>query len=555
MRRGPRGLAGLWAILLALALVAAACGTDDDEPPADVGLPGDEEEDVGDPVYGGRVVVGLEAESNSFLPGEASLASPGINVAYAIFDPLVKYDEDGEPRPYLAESLEPNDALDEWTLTLRPGVEFHDGTPLDAEALKYNFDNLLNVEGAVTAGALRDVESMDVVDELTVRYNLSAGNAAFPDLLTGMIGMPFSPAAHQQFGEDAGSNPVGTGPFVFQSWQRDNQLVVTRNDNYWQEGLPYLDEIVFRPMPDEETRVASLQTGDIDAMQSLRQSIIRQLLDNDDVRTHTFVGNNAGGAIFNTERPPVDDSRVRRALAYALDQDQLIEVLGGTGLSPAATQWFSPDSPWYSERVAEAWPNNDPERARELIEEYANDPNRSDGQAPGSPVRVEFNTPPDPSLIEMAQTYQAFWNAIGVDVQINQFEQAAHIQNAIAGDFMINIWRMGEQLDPYTTLHNSFEDPAVMPTNFTNFHDEVVAENLAILRESTDFDERYAAVEAIMMHFTEQVPNTWTAHTVTAIGANPVVRNITGWEFPDGTRGDGIPAAQVMWGFVFREDA
>ena len=569
---GTRGTTrwALVALLAALSLIAAACGGDVDGDP-DIADPGDDifeddpEEviDEGDPVTGGSIEVGLEAETANWLPSTGNWASSGYNVAYAIYDSLMARTADGFIEPYLAESLVPNEELTEFTLTLRPDVVFHDGTPLDAAAIKDNFDNYLKAEGSVLAGQLTDVESFEVTGPLTGVYTLSQANAAFPDLLTTASGMPFSPTAAAEQGEDFPSNPVGTGAYRFVDWQRDSRLVVERFDDYWQEGLPYLDQITFRPIPDEDTRLQSLLAGDVDAMTSLRQSIVRQAIEADDIDTSLFLGNNGGGAIFNTLVPPVDDQRVRLALAHAVDQEALVDVLGGTGITPPQNQWFSPDSPFYSEEVAEAWPEFDVEMASELLDDYRNDPERSDGLAPGAPVSIQFNCPPDPSLLELSQAYQAYWSSVGVEVELQAVEQAAHIANAIgspesdppfAGDYMINCWRMGGQGDPYTVLSNAFGPVAEQPLNYTNFRDEVVAENLETLRTSTNFDERYAATEAIMLHFTDEVPNLWTGGTAVMIATVPPVNNVADWELPDGTPGSGIPDAVTRWASVWVEE-
>ena len=460
----------LFAVLAVLGLVAAACGGDDDDGGGSGGgttAPDEERPDPGDPVYGGSITVGLEAETNSWLPGSANFANPGINVALAIYDPMMRRDENGEHQPYLAQSLESNDDLTEWTLTLRDGVQFHDGTPLDADAVKTVFDDYIKADGSNLAGQVEDVESLEVVDDLTVVYRLSQPNAAFGDVLAGAVGWVFSPTAAEAAGEDAGSRPVGTGPFVFGEWQRDNRLVLTKNENYWQEGLPYLDQIIFRPIPDEDTRIQSLASGDIDVIQSLRQSAIRQIRDISGVTSFEHIGNNSGSAIFNTGRPPFDDVRVRQAIAYALNQDDLIEVLGGTGLTPPHTQYFSPDSPWFSEAAAAAWPTNDPDEAARLLDEYTSDPNRSDGKAAGDPVTFQFDCPPDPSLIELSQVYQAQWGAVGIQVNLNQVEQATHVSQAIAGDFDAKCWRVGSQDDPYRVFSDAFGEGS--PLNFTRF--------------------------------------------------------------------------------------
>jgi len=511
--------------------------------------------DPGAPVSGGHLRVALEGETNNWLPGRGNHVAPAaLTVAMALFDPLVKLDHEGRFRPYLAESITPNDEFDAWTLRLRPGVQFHDGTPLNAEAIKWNFDNLHKRPGSVTYGSIRDVESVEVIDDLTVVYQLSQAIVPFPDMLTRAVGWPVSPTAVERLGDEAGLYPVGTGPFELVEWRRDDRMELQRNDNYWQDGLPYLDGITFRPLPDEDARLASLISGDMDVIQTLRQHIVARLRGLSGIHLYEQVGNSSGSAIFNAEVPPVDDARVRQALAWALDPEALIEVLGGQGITPMQTQYFNENNVWYSPRVAEAWPHSNPQKARELLDDYMNDPQRSDGLAPGDPVSVEMMCLPEQSLIDLAQMYQAFWTAVGVNVRLRQIEQATQVQSAISGDYMITCWRSSNEQDPYTIMTSDYGPPDVQPLNYTNFTHPLLDEKIEVLRLEPDFDERYAAVEDIMMLFTEQVPSTWTGSTPAAVAVQPRVRNIKGWTFPDGTPGDGMPVAQVSWAQVWMLD-
>jgi peptide/nickel transport system substrate-binding protein len=536
--------------LVGLLLGGAACGGGDgdgggSEP--EEGAVSDISEQ-GDPVDGGEIVVGLEAETNSWLPGKATFNQPGVNVAYAIYDPLMHRTADGALEPYLAESLEPNAELTEWTLTLRPDVLFHDGTPLDGQAMKTIFDDYLKAPGSNTAASLAEVTSLDVVDDLTVVYRLSQANAAFPELLVSSPGWPFSPTAAARFGEDAGANPVGTGPFKFVSWQRDSNLVVEKNEDYWQEGLPHLDKITFRPMPDEDTRLASLQSGDIDVMQSLRQSTVIRARDLDGFDNYEHLGSNSGGGTVNTSRPPFDDIRVRQALAYALDQEAIIEVLGGAGVTPPTTQFYSEDSPYWSQKVADAYPGYDPEKAQELYDDYVNDPERSDGKPVGTPLSFTYSCPPDPTLNEVAQLVQSLYGALGAQVQLEQIEQAAWIQKMLARDYDTGCTRVGADRDPYIVLDAAFTDG---PLNMTAFQSPEIDAQLDILRTTTDLEARKAAVEEIGLVLNENVPNTFSGGTLTVMAAREAVKNIDGWVFPDGTEGNGAASAQVMWGHVW----
>jgi peptide/nickel transport system substrate-binding protein len=540
----------LWA-LAAVGLIAAGCGGGDDDDAAGSGEATGAENEIseqGDPVSGGSITVGLEAETNSWLPGNGSFSNAGTSVAYAIYDPLMRRDADGEMHPYLAESVEPNAELTEWTLKLRPDITFHDGTPLNAEALKTVFDDFLKAPGTNTAGGLADV-TMEIVDDLTVVYKMAEPNAAWPDQLGLSVGWPFSPTAAAAAGADAGSKPVGTGPFVFDSWERDNRLVVKKNPNYWQEGLPYLDEIVFRPIPDEDTRISSLSSGDIDVLQTLRQASGVRVRDLDGVDSYEALGNTTGVNIFNTTAPPLDDVRVREALARAVDQEQIIEIQGGAGVVPPSTQPFNEADPFYSEAVADAWATYDPEAARELMDEYVNDPERSDGKAPGEPVAFRYDCPPDPSLVDMSQLYQSFWGEIGAEVELRQVEQATHISEAIGGEYQAKCFRAGLDRDPLPTLSDAFgEDSSI---NFTRFTDPSIEENLDALGATSDLEERQSLVEDIMLTVNENFPMTYHGSTLAVLGAQDAVKNLGGWTFPDGTEGSGTPGATTMWGFVW----
>ncbi len=541
---------------LVVGLVVAACAPAED-PEGPVGEPADDEETVdepGDPVHGGSVTVGIEAETAGWAPWSDTWSPPGWMVARSFYDTLLDRNEDGEPEPFLAESFEPNEEFTVWTMTLREGVEFHDGEPLNAEAVVANIERHRE-PGSVTGAAVGPIDDVAAEDELTVVFTLDQPHVAFADYFTAQAGVVVSPASIED--ETASSEPVGTGPFVFESWQRDQQLEVSRNENYWLDDLPYLDEVVFRPIPDEDARLQSLFSGDVDVMQTLRQSIVAQARDrSDEYNLYEAIGNNSGSTIFNTAVPPFDDVRVREAYAYAINQDELIEVLGGTGISPPARGLFNPNSPWYVDEIDDLWPSQDLERAQEAIDSYVEDPDRSDGEEPGTPVSFDFDTPPDPSLLETSSVYQAQVGQIGMEMSIQTVEQAVHIQQAVGeapefvGDFQAKIWRVGNEADP-DTLVPFFAEGS--PTNFTNYVDEEVFGLLIEARQTPEFEERRDLYHQIQQILTEDIPFTLTGHTMSMIGTAPNVYGFDSWELPDGTPGVGHPESIGRWHSIWQD--
>jgi peptide/nickel transport system substrate-binding protein len=560
---GPRSqsplVARLLVILALISLVAAACGGGSDDKSTDKGEGGivknEDDADEGKPVLGGTLIYGVEAESAGWQPCVDSFSDSGTMVMRAIYDPLMNRAADGKVEPWLAESLTPNDTFTEWTIKLRTGVKFHDGTVFDTAALKANFD-AAKVPTSRCAGAVAPIKELQVIDATTAKYVLNSPYGPFAELLTGSF--QFSPANAAAKGADVSANPVGTGPFVFKSWERDSKLTLEKNPNYWQKGKPYLDSVIVKPIPDEDARLASVSSGEVDIMFTLRQQYVKQARDlGDAVKRYELIGNVSGGSIFNVTMPPVDDKRIRQALAHAVIQEDLVKILGGEGITPVSTQFFSKDSPWYSKKVEAGAPKYDLAKAKSLVDAYVKDPARSDKKPVGTPVEVTFNCPPDPTLVAVAQGYQQMAAAAGIKMELKQVEQATHINNAVgkppytSADYMINCWRLGGQGDPDSILFNQYAPPEGQAANVTNYNNPEVQALLKTARESADFDERYAAYEKVGLIFNEDVPQIWTGATAASTVSKPTVKGFLNFTFPDGkTKGkveQAVPILAQMW--------
>jgi peptide/nickel transport system substrate-binding protein len=249
------------AALLVLGLVAGACGGGDDDTSGDGGpgasavtLPEDAMPPVNTdtPQPGGTLVYGLAGETIGWDPSTSQWGPWGMTEARTFFDTLTIFDENGEIQPYLAESFTPNDDYSSWVVKLRPGVTFHNGEELTAQVLKDNWDFF--TASPLVGAIFERIESTTVLNDLELRADMVGQWVNFPKAFTTQIGVVMAPESLAADGPERANNPIGTGPFVFDEWIQDRYLRVVKNDDYWQEGLPYLDEIEFQPIPDPTSR-------------------------------------------------------------------------------------------------------------------------------------------------------------------------------------------------------------------------------------------------------------------------------------------------------------
>jgi ABC-type transport system substrate-binding protein len=487
---------------------------------------------------GGTLIYGLEAETDGYDPVNSRFAASGTLVANAIFDPLMTWNEDFEPTPYLAKSVTPAEDFMSWEIELRDGISFHDGEPLNAAAV-VSFINAQK-ESALLGAALRPIDGAEAVDGddagLLVRVNMNMPWAAFPANLTAQGGLISSPSMLDD--EDASRNPVGTGPFVFQSWEEGAQLTVVRNEDYWRtdaEGnqLPYLDTVEFRPITDTQSRVDALRANDVDVIHiSDPQGVntLREMADEGDVQITYSVGESDEGLILlNNEVAPVDDVRIRRAIAHAIDREAYFSV---AGVDPADDAYgvFRPDSPWY---VETDYPTYDPEEATRLVEEY---------EAEVGPATLTLKTSAVTANITNAQFVAEELNAVGIDTEVASVEQTVLISDALAGNYQAQSWRQFGSQDPdgeYIWWHSSMTEPPIA-LNMARIRNDAVDEAMDTGRSNPDEDARTAAYADLQQAFADQVPYVFLYHVTWAVASQNQVRGITGQPLPDGGTSPGV---------------
>jgi peptide/nickel transport system substrate-binding protein len=322
------------------------------------------------PRRGGILRISAAANPSSLDPATGGAGSDHV-ILYTIYDTLVEWDYTTlEPKPGLAESWTFSDPTT-LVLNLRKGITFHDGTPFDAEAVKFNIERNKTDKRSNIKADLVNVASVDVTGSHQVTLRLAKPDAALPGILSDRAGMMVSPTAIKAKGY-LDRTPVGCGAYDFVSWTDNDRIVLKRNETYWKSGRPYLDGIEFAIIPELTTGLRSVIAGQNDFIYSLpaRQKPILDRARNLQVVTAPTVY--CVQFYLNWARPPFDNLKVRQALNFAVDRDAFVKAAFGE--AGEAARMNLPSSHWaYDKSVAELYPY-DPAKARELLAEagYAN---------------------------------------------------------------------------------------------------------------------------------------------------------------------------------------
>ncbi len=527
----PRLVAG--AVLLVFTMVCLACGSGSSPSATDGGNAGVVEESVG-AQPGGELVYGLEAESDGWNPSNSKWAPSGLMVARAVFDTLTAYDADLNAQPFLAEKLTPNADYTTWTITLRPNVTLHNGRPVDAEVVKANFDYLK--ASVLTSSAFEPVDSFSTNGPREVVVHMNRPWVNYPYSLATQIGVVADPDWLTSGKTD---NPIGTGPFVFEQWTRDSKLTVTKNPNYWQTDaqgiqLPYLDRVEFRPLPDNDSRSASLEAGGIDIMMtSDANQIVRfkKMAEDGEFQVFNDVSGETAEAFIqlNTMAEPFDDPDARRALALATDTKSYVE-LRTQGLNEPARGPFPPSSRWYTETN---YPEYDKEAAKDLVEQVKA---RHDGSFT---FRVLGGS--DATSLAGLQLLQDQWRQVGIDAQITPIEQARLITDVATGNYQATVWRQFDSPHPLGDSiwwhPNTAKPIGEIALNFARNKDERIGAALDEARETPDVARETELYRQVQRYLAEDIPYIWLYHTQISVVAAPTLVNVVNYTLPTGQKG------------------
>jgi len=388
--------------------------------------------------------VGLAEDPDVLDPTLSRTFVSGV-VRTALCDRLFDIGLELEIAPQLATAWEWTDDRKGLVVKLRPGVKFHDGELFDAAAVKFNIERHLTMPGSTRKSDIKAITSIEIIDEYTVKFVLSAPFAPLLAQLAGPAGTMVSPKAARATGENFGSHPVCTGPFKFVERVAQDRIVVERFADYWDKDNIKLDRIVYLPIPDTTVRLANLRSGGLDLTQIAATDLdtVRK-----DSRLKLTAVNGIGysGITLNvangegSKTPLGRDARVRQALELSIDREALNQVVFN-GENQPGNQWVSPTNPYYVREL--------PIQARDVAKAKA----LLAAAAAPNPV-IAMTATNNPVVIQAAEVVQAMAKESGFDIRIQATEFASALQLAAKGDFEAFMLGWTGRIDPDGNIYN-----------------------------------------------------------------------------------------------------
>jgi len=459
--------------------------------------------------------IALNADPPKLDPHQ-STALVDRQVFQSLFDKLVDFDKDLNVVPGLAEKWEVSADGKTYTFFLRKGVKFHDGTAFNAEAVKYNFDRMLDPNFASPRKSeISAVDKVTAVDESTIKIELKQPFAGLLATLADRAGMIVSPAAAKAAGVDFVNNPVGTGPFKFKDRLKGDSINLVRNEEYWQKDLPKAAGITYKTVTDENVKLVNLQSGQLDIIDTVPAAQVPQL--KSDARLKVVIGPSLQyqGLWLNTTKAPLNNKLVRQAIGAAIDREALIKVVFGEVAVPASSP-FAPGTPANNKKQA---PARDLAKAKKLLSDA--------GQ---SNVSVALKISPSPINQQIAQVVQNMLGEAGIKVTIEQEEFGQLLDKLGKKNFDMAQVGWSGRPDPDGNIYAFIITGG--GNNYSGYSNTKVDALLNDARIPTDMSKRVQIYSEIMAILDDEVPYVYLWHPQDVKGLGPTVQGYV--PVPDG---------------------
>lgn len=470
---------------------------------------------VAKPQRGGTLVFAMTGEAAELDPNKTTV---GVTRRYArfMYNTLVNTDENANIIPELAESWSNPDPKS-YVFKLKKGVKFHDGTDFNAEAVKFNIDRIMDpATKGYGRGTLENVVSVEVIDDYAVKFNLKTPQPSLlGDLSLTYSSAMYSPAAVKKWGEETVNHAVGTGPFEQVEWIKGDHLTVKRFNGYWRKDefgdpLPYLDQVIIKPIPDRSVMLTNLRTGNLDIMDEVEPTQV-SIVENDKNLRLVYWGNYHYTLNLNNAMSPFDNKALRQAVAWAIDREGIHKgIFGGIG-EPAqyilsAKSWaFDPTGKFYT---------RDPGKAKEKLAE---------GGKPGG-FKFVVKSYAQPTELRIAQAIAAQLAEVGIDMEIVPIEERQLAVDRVAGKFEAIFSKIGgvpAPPDPDTYVYRYFHSGSSL--NYTKYRNPEVDKLLGEARVIYDQAQRKALYGKAQALIVDDSPSIWLHHDVIPTAMNQKV--------------------------------
>jgi len=460
----------------------------------------------------GTIVFGRGADSDRLDPARTT-SGESVKVTINVFDSLLQFKQGStEVEPALAEEWQISDDGLEYTFKLRKGVKFHDGTPFNADAVVFSFERQMDEnheyfydDMAYAGFTLEPVKEIVKLDDHTVKFVLKNPYAPFLRNLAMFSCAIVSPTALKKYGDDFFKNPVGTGPFVFEKWERDSQIVLRAYDDYW-GGAPKVERVVFKVIPENSVRLAEVETGNVHIMDGLDPNDVKRVEDNPDLKLYSMPGLNISYMAFPCDKKPFDNVKLRRAISLAINREYIATYLYKGAAEPAE----GPVPKTILDYEAEGG-RYDPDEAKELLAEA--------GFPDGLEVTLWCYPNPrayNPSGAKLAEAIASDLEKIGIDAEIQTMEWTSYLARSKSpeyfdGPFCLG-W-MGDNGDVDNFLYALLSSDNIPGGNRSRYSNPAVDSLLLQAQQLSDESKRADLYRKAVKQIVADAPWAFLTHT------------------------------------------
>ncbi len=494
------------------------------------------------PIDGGTLDIAVAAAPSKWAPNSGPWTTDELQAARAVYDRLMVRDSNDQPVPELLSKASANSNFTSWTLVVREGVTFSDGSPLTSEVVAFN----LRAQQADPSNIdlLAPISAITTPDAQTVVVSMFTPWSTFPQLLTTRLGTIAAPATLLGFDP----RPIGTGPFVWFGVDEAGITIVVKNPTYWKKGLPHLDGVRFLPIPEAADRVTAALEGKVGmvAIDEPRQLQRLETVPNREGKITLHDDRNAErpkvNIAFETGRAPFDRISARRAVALATDRTEILsKAFAGQG--SIARGMVSDTSPWFVDHSRSA---RDLDRARKQVEEYTKET--------GVPLAFRLLVAPDTTLERVASLWRGQLEEVGIDMTIDLVDPQTLSLAAVLGQFqaILQIGFDSSHPDAYEPLFRGIPaEQAVVSGNTTRYISPLVTKSFADARTTADLTRQVDAYGTIQEQVAIDIPYLFLVQVREVVVTTPKLRDVTNWSSGSGAGGLGQDDATVslaqMW--------